>query len=122
MNFKQLRPGELRFIAKSWDKKLWGIYDKARGSWPERGPELGEVPQKLESKTEAESIAERLNAEHPVQEAAVTTKKQRGKKTEKSSTPEPAKKTEPVEPMLEEVVGYDDIDEEAAKKYTEGLF
>lgn len=130
MNFKQLQEGELRFIARAWDKKLWGIYDKARGSWPGQTPELGIVPQELESKEAAEEIADRLNKDHPVVAAASTLKKAKKKKTEpgsrekssaKAPAADPAAAAPVPAPREEEIVAYD-IDEEKAKKYAEGLF
>ena len=57
---KKLLPGELRFIAKKYIGKTWGIYDKARGSWPIQTPDTGIVEQGV-TKEVAEATAEALN-------------------------------------------------------------
>lgn len=57
---KKLLPNQLRFIAKKYIGKTWGVYDLARGSWPIQSPELGTVEQGV-TQAEAEQAAEALN-------------------------------------------------------------
>lgn len=60
MSDKKLMKGELRFIAKKYIGKTWGIYDKARGSWPIQTPDTGIVEQGVTQEV-AEATAEALN-------------------------------------------------------------
>lgn len=57
---KKLMKGEIRFIARKWDGKIFGVYDRSMGSWPGQTPELGIVLQQS-TEAEAEVEARRLN-------------------------------------------------------------
>lgn len=57
---KKLLTGEIRFISKKYIGKTWGIYDKARGSWPVQTKDTGIVEQGV-TQGEAEAAAEALN-------------------------------------------------------------
>lgn len=116
---KKLAPGELRFIAKLFDakKKIWGIYDKARGSWPVRSPELGEVKQDLKLELEAAEEAERLNAEHSVGGATAVAVQavQAAVVVEEFAAPVLAT-------PVPDLPDYGVMSEDERKKYEEGLF
>lgn len=123
---KNLRVGELRFIARQIDK-LWRVYDRARGSYPYHMPELGgEIVQDTD-KESAEAEAERLNKKFVKQP-----------KLERKSLKEviegaPNKKARPVahppvEESIEEEVDIPELPdygepmtEEEAKRYEDGL-
>lgn len=54
---KTLKPGEARYVAKihsgSGKEAVWGVYDKAMGSWPGTVIGFGRVPEGLK---EAEAL------------------------------------------------------------------
>ena len=57
---KKLMKGEIRYIARKWEGNVWGVYDRAMGSWPKQRPDLGTVQQQV-AKGVAEQEAKRLN-------------------------------------------------------------
>lgn len=69
---KKLPAGMARYIARKVDK-AWRVYDKARGSYPYEGAEVGTVQQDTDEKT-AQAEAARLNGvetvELPVEEVS----------------------------------------------------
>lgn len=110
---KKMRKGELRYIVKEKYKKLWCIYDKARGSYPYRMPGLGVIAQEHSDKTAAQAEADRLN-----EIAGITAPKTVQAKKNALAAPAPAP-----DPALEtpELPDYGIMDEEQAAKYTEGI-
>lgn len=127
---KKLAPGELRFIAKLFDakKKLWGVYDKARGSWPITSPQLGDVKQELKLESDAQAEADRLNKEHPVETAAEPAKSSRAKKTAKKTGSSGTSKTVQAADVVQEdelvelpELPVYEISEEDRAKYEENL-
>jgi hypothetical protein len=127
---KKLAPGEMRYIAKLFDakKKLWGIYDKARGSWPVTRPDIGDVKQELKLESDAQAEADRLNKEHPVRdEAAPAPRSSRAKKTGSSGSSKTvkaadvAKEEAAPEMLVEPDLPVYEISEEDRAKYEENL-
>jgi hypothetical protein len=111
-------PGQLRFIPRLVDK-LWRVYDRGNASYPYRTPELGEVVQDVEKEAEAQAEADRLEALVKPKEADKKQKPAAKKRSGKSiQLPDVAAGDGD---LLEAPEAYE-MDEEAKKKYTEGLF
>lgn len=54
----------MRAVAKETTlgkRKVWGVYDAERASWPAQVPEFGKVKQDLPTEEEAQAEADRLN-------------------------------------------------------------
>lgn len=117
---KKLMTGELRFVAKQFRAKLWGVYDKARASWPGQTAELGPVRQELSSKEEAQAEADRLNGLDLGQGGQVEAGKKpaaRKSSAEKKTAPREA----PVE--VQQLPDYGEaMTDEEREKYEKGLF
>ena len=108
---KKLLTGEIRFVARKYVGKTWGVYDKSRGSWPIRTPDTGEVEQGT-TQAVAEVTAEALNTKVGI------TVKPAPEPKKRAATKKPAP-----EPEVKEAEGYDieefgtDDTEELASKY-----
>jgi hypothetical protein len=117
---KNLREGEVRFIARQIDK-LWRVYDRARGSYPYAHPDLGGTVVQDVDKSSAEAEAERLNG--------LFVKKPKPKLEQKKGASKGASKieTETEAEVVEEEVDipelpdYGVLSEEEAARYEEGL-
>lgn len=120
---KKLAPGEQRFFAKKIDA-AWRVYDKVRGSFPYHNKDLGGKVVQDVSEKEAQAEVDRLNGifVENIQPAPEPKKRARDRKTVPPMTP--VKKEEPVVDdwiSEEDIPDYGVMDEEKAKKYTEGI-
>ncbi len=123
---RKLAKGEKRFFAKKIDA-AWRVYDKVRQSFPYHNAELGgkvvqDVPEK-----EAQAEADRLNdlfVEKVVAAEAPKKRARAGKPVPKMAKAESSETVEEPEDTWiseEDIPDYGIMDEETAKKYTEGI-
>lgn len=109
---KKLATGELRFVAKVWAGKVFGVYDRARGSWPVQTPELGKVAQET-SQADAEVEAERLNARVAKKQSQEVAAPKTVKAKKKQPVPVATGEDTPsVELDFTEIEGYEMTDEQ----------
>jgi len=121
MTAKKLLPGQLRFVVKKIGQ-FFRVYDVGNASYPYQTGELGKVTQDV-PEDQAQLEADRLNEKFVVKEELLRKNQKTGKSQTVQLEDPPAAVVAGAEADLVdfEVEEYD-MDDEAKKKYEEGLF
>jgi len=126
MTAKKLLPGQLRFVVKKIGQ-FFRVYDVGNASYPYETGELGKVTQDV-PEDQAQLEADRLNEKFVVKEEPPKKQVTKNQRTGKSQTvqledpPAAAVVAGSEADLVDFEIEEYDMDDEAKKKYEEGLF